>query len=401
MKDTLIPPCPTPGRRDLRLSRSRSDGERILFVAHSVGMGGAERSLCELVRGLILEGTNVAVAVPGHGPAVDDLRAAGASVFSYPLAPWGGASRDPMRFVVRASKTLLGTLRLLSIIRRWQPGVVVTNTITTAAGALAAALGGRPHIWHIREFGLRDHGFRFDLGDTLAWQLISRLSATVVTNSEAVARHVRKRATSVDVSVVYNAVNVDVVSHPRVVAAGRTLRLVIVGALTPGKGQQEAIHALAALPSYIEAHLTIVGDGLPGYRAYLQGLVQQLRLEDRVTFAGQASNCASHMAAADVLLVCSQAEAFGRVTVEAMKFGLPVIGSRSGGTTELVAHGRTGLLYSPGDHAELATCIIALYADRELGDRLGEDAREWATPRFTQERTSAAFRTVLDSVRSA
>lgn len=374
----------------------------MLFVAHSAGVGGSERSLCELVHGLVLEGTEVAVAVPGDGPAVEELRKAGARIFPYPLAPWGGASRDPLRFVVRGGKTLLGTLHLVSIIRRWRPAVVVTNTMTTAAGALAAALGARPHIWHIREFGVRSHGFRFDLGDLLAWKLISHLSVAIVANSEAVARHVRRRATSADVSVVYNAVNVDVARHPKVIKAGRALHLAIIGALTPGKGQEEAIQAMARLRSnHLDVHLTVVGDGPPKYRAHLEELVQERELGDRVTFVGQVTDSDQYMAAVDVLLMCSQAEAFGRVTIEAMKFGLPVIGSRSGGTTELIAHGKTGLLYSPGDDAELASCIATLYDDRPLASQLGAEAREWATLMFSQERTFTAFRAVLDPFMSA
>jgi glycosyltransferase involved in cell wall biosynthesis len=87
----------------------------------------------------------------------------------------------------------------------------------------------------------------------------------------------------------------------------------------------------------------------------------------------------------DVMLVCSRREAFGRSTVEGMKLGKPVIGARSGGTTEIVQEGETGLLYTPGDAQELATKIGYLYANRALCDSMGAKASLCARERFNQE----------------
>ncbi len=78
-----------------------------------------------------------------------------------------------------------------------------------------------------------------------------------------------------------------------------------------------------------------------------------------------------------VALMCSHSEAFGRVTVEAIKFGLPVIGANSDGTRELIREGWNGLLYPRGQLAELADRIDRLYWDQELRARLGENGREW------------------------
>jgi glycosyltransferase involved in cell wall biosynthesis len=80
--------------------------------------------------------------------------------------------------------------------------------------------------------------------------------------------------------------------------------------------------------------------------------------------------------------VTSRCEAFGRVTVEAMRAGVPVIGTDAGGTPELVADGATGLLYRPGDAGALAAAIARLMDAPGLAMRLGEAGRVWATPRF-------------------
>jgi glycosyltransferase involved in cell wall biosynthesis len=68
-----------------------------------------------------------------------------------------------------------------------------------------------------------------------------------------------------------------------------------------------------------------------------------------------------------------------------MKLGKPVIGARSGGTTEIVQEGDTGLLYTPGDAKELATRISQLHANQALCDSMGAKASASARERFNQE----------------
>jgi glycosyltransferase involved in cell wall biosynthesis len=89
---------------------------------------------------------------------------------------------------------------------------------------------------------------------------------------------------------------------------------------------------------------------------------------------------------ADVALMCSSSEAFGRVTVEAMKLGRPVIGADAAGTAELVRDGWNGLLYPAGDPAALAVCIERLHGDRPFLRALGAQAREWSCATFTPAR---------------
>ena len=97
-------------------------------------------------------------------------------------------------------------------------------------------------------------------------------------------------------------------------------------------------------------------------------------------------------------LMCSRSEAFGRVTVEAMKFGLPVIGANSGGTRELIRDGWNGLLYPPGDPAALAERIDRLYGDQALRARLGGNGRAWAQRTFSIARHTEGVMKVLAEI---
>ena len=107
------------------------------------------------------------------------------------------------------------------------------------------------------------------------------------------------------------------------------------------------------------------------------------------------------MNTADVVLMCSRREAFGRVTVEGMKLGKPVIGTRSGGTPEIVQDTETGFLYAPGDAQELAARIGELYANRAVRDSMGAKACLCARKRFNQQVYGKEVENILQRVVSS
>jgi glycosyltransferase involved in cell wall biosynthesis len=180
------------------------------------------------------------------------------------------------------------------------------------------------------------------------------------------------------------------------------LRLVLVGAVKPGKGQEDAVRAVAAARAAgTPATLTLVGPTLAAFRELVSRDALELGVAEHVRFTGFLENPYSEIANADICLVCSRREAFGRATIEAMKCGRPVIGAASGATAELVQDGVTGLLYEPGDPDALRDAIVRLDRDRELLSRLGEQARAWATGRFTVEGYARDLKQMIERVRSA
>ena len=130
-------------------------------------------------------------------------------------------------------------------------------------------------------------------------------------------------------------------------------------------------------------------------------MVEQNDLTDRVHMLGHSDNPMPLMNTVDVVLMCSRREAFGRVTVESMKLGKPVIGTRSGGTPEIVQEGETGFLYTPGDAQELAAKIGHLYANRAVRDSMGAKARLCARERFNQQKYGTDVENILQRVVNA
>jgi glycosyltransferase involved in cell wall biosynthesis len=326
----------------------------------------------------------------GDGSLIGELTSRGLFVERLPYTWW--ATRGSVLWK-RAARTLLNILKSVAIakqIRRWQCDIVYTNTATICVGAVAAKLLKLPHVWHIHEFGYEDHGLIFDLGERFSLRFMDRYSSVCIVNSEAVAHKYRRHISPAKIKIIYQSVNITrhAISELRSLFRLRyaRIRCVIVGTLQEGKGQADAIRAIHQLLRIgIESELIIVGDGDKHYRDYLHELVRERKLEKHIRLVGFKEDPFPFMQAADVVLMCSRNEAFGRVTVEALKLGKPVIGARSGGTTELLHDGFNGLLYTPGDYMDMAEKIEYLCKKPYLRRKFGENGRRWATKRFTRD----------------
>lgn len=178
------------------------------------------------------------------------------------------------------------------------------------------------------------------------------------------------------------------------------LRLLAVGRLSYYKGFDVLLHALAAAPA---AQLLLIGTG--ECEAALRRLAGELRVEERVRFAGHADDALLTRAYAHADAFClpsiDRAEAFGLVLLEAMRAGLPVIASniRGSGVGHVVRHGETGLLVPPRDATAMAAAIAELAASAELRRRYGVAGRQRWQDEFTlaasAQRIAALYRRVL------
>jgi glycosyltransferase involved in cell wall biosynthesis len=153
--------------------------------------------------------------------------------------------------------------------------------------------------------------------------------------------------------------------------------IIFVGRLTELKGTNYLLEAVRILKNQgITFRCKIIGDGPE--RRNLENLTEQLKIANQVKFIGFVphKNIPEHLNDAGVFVGPSittedgYKEGFGLVFVEAMAAGLPVIGSRSGGITDIVKHMETGLLVEEKDSEQIAECIKELYGNISLRERL-------------------------------
>src|SRR5688500_4381179 len=152
----------------------------------------------------------------------------------------------------------------------------------------------------------------------------------------------------------------------------QNLNLLYAGRIWPEKGVDTAIKALEKLVfgrALRNIRLSVVGSGSPDYEKYLHDLVNQVGLNDYVSFSTHvpAEEMPQLLQEFDVLLVPSLwQEPFSRIVLEGMISGLVVIATTAGGTTEILIDGENGLLFAPGDAEDLAQKITCLAIDPEL-----------------------------------
>jgi glycosyltransferase involved in cell wall biosynthesis len=191
-------------------------------------------------------------------------------------------------------------------------------------------------------------------------------------------------------------------SPPKRDTGGRTV--LFVGRLVERKGVAHLIEALTRLTSRSPVRLVIVGDGAE--RPRLVALAQRLGIADRVVFRGKISDADLQQAyqAADLLVLPAtldargDTEGLGVVLLEAMNYGVPVIASRIGGITDIVADGESGILVPPGEAAALAAAIDRVLGDAALARRLGEAGRARLAREFSWEAITKRWEAVYRSV---
>lgn len=382
---------------------------RIGFVSHSSRNGGAERVLLETIEILQMHGVECRVLLPDRGEMCADLDRLGVpfSIVSFPL--W--VSRGGSSFL-STLKTALSTLFHTAVvawkISRWKCDHVYSNTVTVCVGALAAFFLGRPHIWHLHEFGKEDQGLSFVFGEKFSLGIINRLSSRCICVSTALAEKYKRAIAPPKIRVIYPSMLMALkdattgnCSDSRLPASNGRFRCVIAGALMEGKRQEESILAIGELKKIgLDAELLIIGDGASDYRRRLEELVIAMGLEDQVSFAGHVKSAFPAMRSADAILICSTSEAFGRVTIEGMLAGKTVIGANRGATSELIKDGINGLLYVSGEPNDLANKIKYLSENPLVAARLSKNAQNWVRSYFTVERYAAEMMALLASASS-
>ncbi|WP_445163059.1 glycosyltransferase family 4 protein [Mycobacterium sp. Dal123C01] len=234
----------------------------------------------------------------------------------------------------------------------------------------------------VDEFGKEDHRFKFLLGYRRTIRLIGRLSESVICISRAVEKALVAVEPVMKTHVLYPAIEA-APGTPAERHDGEVMRAVLVGRFKESKGQHLAIEAIAAArEAGVDMQLTLIG---PGDRKPAYESARRLGVRDLVSLHGPTRDVGRYWSAAHVALMCSDAEAFGLVTVEAMRAGLPVCGTNSGGTPEIIDPGVNGLLSAAGDADALAANLIVLESDENLRHRLAVGAVE-TSQRFRRDR---------------
>lgn len=379
---------------------------RILFLDQSGKLGGAELSLLDLADHF-RDRCRVVTFQKGQFSETLELR----NIQTTVLEEVSGIS---VTKYVGWLHGLLGFWRLFPIILKVMKlsrdyDLVYTNTQKAfVVGAVVSLLCQKPLIYHLRDILSEEHFSKVNIWVAVA--LANYCATRVIVNSKATkSAFIQAGGAQNLVEVIYNGFSLK--GYPICTVETQALRhqlnlehKFVIGhfsRLSPWKGQHVLIEALADCETE-SAIVLLVGDALFGEDEYVQQLhekVELLGLSDRVYFLGFRPDIPQLMAACDLVVHSSVApEPFGRVIVEAMLAGTPVVAAAAGGAMELIEVGETGWLSPPGDSEALTSLINRLIQEPEASAKVAQRAFKQARERFGIAQAMEQVERLLESV---
>ena len=283
---------------------------------------------------------------------------------------------------------LSALIQMWRLIRRYQPAVVHTHTSKAGLiGRLAAKLARAPVVLHTPHGHVFFGHFSkvasrlFLMIERIADGLTDRL--VVLTEGERSdylrlgvcrAEKMTKIHSGIDLS---QFENIGFDRRVRRMDLSRRIQgawVGFVGWLLPIKAPEVLMEAMAIVwKRHPDTTLVYLGKG--DMESTLRQRAKTLGHDARVVFLGWREDVNQIMPLFDLLVLPSRNEGMGRVIVEAMAAGKPVIGSNIGGIPDLVEHGKTGFLVPPGDEVALADAIAQLIENPELAKKMCETGR--------------------------
>ena len=278
---------------------------------------------------------------------------------------------------------LLGLVRHAAKVRRVVDGrsadVVVAISLKALVFGRLAVRRPRTVVWSLHDRVSSDYFPRFVV--PVVRHLLPRLVDGVIVNSRSTLATIRPGRTPVVVSA--PATDLDPRTfHP---PGEQVRRVVMVGRLSPWKGQDVFLEAFASAFAGSNAEAYVVGGALFGEEEYDAALRQQARdlgIEHLVHFVGHVADPWAYLVDADVLVHASRIpEPFGLVVVQGLWARCAVVATSPGGPAEVITDGVDGLLVPCGDAASLGRALSTLRGDAGLRTRLSaaghETAREY------------------------
>jgi len=363
---------------------------RIVFLHHTAIIGGAELHLLAVARHFRETSTVVLFA---DGPFRQALETAGVRVRVFP-SKW--AARG-----VRHQHPSFSAANIASVVRlAWltaraarDADLIYANSPKALLVARVARLVRRkPVLWFLHD--MLDETHFSPRAIRLLVTTANRTAARILANSKATAAAFVSAGGRGDlVRVVYDGFDaapftdnsVDIGALRAQLGWDGSRVLGVFSRITRWKGQDVVLRALVNVPSMVAVFVGAEED--PAYANELRLLARELAVADRVRFLGFRKDVPRLMRVFDCIAhVSIDPEPFGRVVVEGMLAGRPVIATRAGGVPEIIEDGVSGILITPGSPEELAEALLRIFLDPVATARMAANGHARALAHFSEAR---------------
>lgn len=385
--------------------KSNGGTPKVLFLDQTGRLGGAELMLLDIAAARAADSE---VILFQDGEFRSALEGVGVKTRVLRLGEEASAV-DKQAGMVRVLRSIPGILRLAlkTALAARSFDVVYANTAKALIiGGPAARIAGRPMIFHLHDI-IADGHFS-PLNQRALVFCANHFASSVIANSEATKAAFIACGGRAELCVMIpngfripetrsKANELDALRASLGIPS-KAWTVLMAGRLAHWKGQHVLLEALKSVPA---AHAVLLGDALftdedREYARRLQAQAEEPELAGRIHFAGFQSETMPYFDMADAVVHASVfPEPFGRVIVEGMLAGKPVIASRAGGAAEIISHEHTGLLVDPGNAEALADALMRLRNDSAFSADLGRNAQQTACDTYALSAVQGRIETVI------
>jgi glycosyltransferase involved in cell wall biosynthesis len=366
---------------------------RILYVSTAAAVGGAEKSLLDLVDCLDRTRFEPVVALPGDGTLEQELASRGVPCATAPFRRFK-RTLNPFRLGLYSASWQIGSRALARVADEFDARLVHANGDTAQIYAYPLKRRcGIPIVWHVR--------------DMTALRRLRRKMAFSADRIIAISRAVRDMLVGeglpeAKIRVILNGIDTKPFESVPLPEAGPPT-VGIIANYYPWKGHEDFLRVAAKTVREVpDARFVIVGADVfgeqPGYEQALLELRKDLGLEHSVAFQGFSADVPSVLRDWHVVAVPSHGEPFGRCVVEGLAAGRPVVAWKLAGPAEIIEDGTTGRLVKPYDIDDFARVVIGLLKEAETAKTMGVEGRKVACERFHRSRTAREVQEVYEEL---
>lgn len=364
----------------------------ILFISHEKELNGASLSLIALINEIKYGNEIFVLTSSRKGPFISELKKNNIKYIYKPYFRWMTShSCANLKWIIK--KVIFNVLgymnyisahRLKKFIVENKIDIIHSNSSVINIGGILSNMYDVPHVWHIREFGKEDFNMEFVYNEKKCLKFIRNNSSKIICISKAIQEKYEPLLGKDKCELIYNGISEEFLNK-KTKKQNHFFNMLIAGRLEEAKGQTEAILAINELVKEKKDNFKLYIAGSGNQEEGLKSMVREYNLDKYIEFSGRVSDMKSFRENMDIELVCSKKEAFGRVTIEAMMSGNPVIGANTGGTKELVIDGYNGYLYNQGSYKDLAKKLVTIMGDQSKFGDMREKAYNYSKENFTSK----------------
>lgn len=359
---------------------------KVCYVTHLPNLTGASQSLLDILSKLDKDKVEAVVLLGKHGPLEEELNKLG---IRYKIISYFPEVKNKRNFIINLMKIFANRITLPKIIKFYKEegfDLIHNNSFLAGVGMEAAYKADIPYICHLRDFVWEDHKIKL-LNEKKQYFYLSHANSAIAI-SNIIREKFQPMAEKTHFETIYDGIDISkYLNKNKKILYDKKVNLILAGRIAPGKGQLEAIKSMEELAGrkITNVRLQIIGGvGDESYASEIKNYVTSHKL-DNVEFIEFTNDLYGLRAECDIGLVCSSAEAMGRVTLENMLTGCLTIGADAGATKELIRDGVTGLLYEQGNYTDLANKIIYAMENREVIREIAIKGQEYAVREFDSE----------------